>query len=177
MALAGGLLIAQHCNVAKFDKLREMEHRTKTLVFISAFVGAFVAGLDAGLVYNSWPEFANNCIPSDILSHSPTWENFFDNPVTVQFMHRNLAYLTLLSVTTTWIVGRRMNYQLKDVRYIIDYYDGGAVDSMSKLLDVRPAVTDWQNMWDRMVVSYWRFKFETLGFTPKLPIPPTEEHH
>jgi cytochrome c heme-lyase len=76
-----------------------------------------------------------------------------------------------------WIVDRCGQ---RDVRYIIDYYDGGAVDPKSKLftvLDVRPAITDWQNMWDRMVVSYWRFKYETLGFTPKLPIPPTEEHH
>uniref|UniRef100_A0AC35GR96 Cytochrome c oxidase assembly protein COX15 homolog n=1 Tax=Panagrolaimus sp. PS1159 TaxID=55785 RepID=A0AC35GR96_9BILA len=98
-----------HSNVAKIGKLRGMAHGTKTLVFITAFAGAFVAGLDAGLVYNSWPKFANNWIPSDMLSHSPTWKNFFDNPVTVQFMHRNLAYLTLLSVTTTWIIGRRMN--------------------------------------------------------------------
>jgi cytochrome c heme-lyase len=76
-----------------------------------------------------------------------------------------------------WIVDRCGK---REVRYIIDYYDGGAVDPKSKLftvLDVRPAVTDWQNMWDRMVVSYWRFKYETLGFTPNLPIPPTEGHH
>ena len=71
--------------------------------------GAFVAGLDAGLVYNTWPKFAHRWIPEDILSRSPTWKNFFENPVTVQFMHRNLAYLTLLSVTTTWLVGRRLH--------------------------------------------------------------------
>ncbi|VIO92927.1 cytochrome C-type heme lyase, putative [Brugia malayi] len=61
----------------------------------------------------------------------------------------------------------------KDVHYIIDFYDGGAVDPKSKLftiLDVRPALTDVGNVWDRMVVAYWRFKFETLGLTPKLPL-------
>ncbi|EFO19783.1 cytochrome C-type heme lyase [Loa loa] len=61
----------------------------------------------------------------------------------------------------------------KDVHYIIDFYDGGAVDPKSKLftiLDVRPALTDLGNVWDRMVVAYWRFKFETLGITPKLPL-------
>jgi len=75
-----------------------------------------------------------------------------------------------------WIVDRCGQ---RDVRYIIDYYDGGAVDPQSKLftvLDVRPAMTDAQNIWDRMVVAYWRFKYETLGLTPKLPIPPTEGH-
>ncbi|CAD5216912.1 unnamed protein product [Bursaphelenchus xylophilus] len=73
-----------------------------------------------------------------------------------------------------WIVDRCGQ---KDVQYVIDYYDGGAVDPNSKIftvLDVRPALNDPQNVWDRMVVAYWRFKYETLGFAPKLPIPPTE---
>lgn len=75
-----------------------------------------------------------------------------------------------------WIIDRCGQ---REVRYIIDYYDGGAVDPQSKLftiLDVRPAMTDWQNIWDRMVVAYWRFKYDTLGFEPKLPVPPTEGH-
>uniref|UniRef100_A0A915PSB8 Holocytochrome c-type synthase n=1 Tax=Setaria digitata TaxID=48799 RepID=A0A915PSB8_9BILA len=61
----------------------------------------------------------------------------------------------------------------KDVHYVIDFYDGGAVDPKSKLftvLDVRPAMSDFGNVWDRMVVAYWRFKFETLGLTPKFPL-------
>lgn len=73
-----------------------------------------------------------------------------------------------------WIVDRCGQ---REVRYVIDYYDGGAVDPHSKLfthLDVRPAMSDWGNIWDRMVVAYWRFKYETLGLAPKLPIPPTE---
>ncbi|VDO34556.1 unnamed protein product [Onchocerca flexuosa] len=59
------------------------------------------------------------------------------------------------------------------VHYIIDFYDGGAVDLKSKLftiLDVRPAITDLGNVWDRMVVAYWRLKFEILGIAPKLPL-------
>uniref|UniRef100_A0A8R1DJC2 Holocytochrome c-type synthase n=2 Tax=Caenorhabditis japonica TaxID=281687 RepID=A0A8R1DJC2_CAEJA len=76
-----------------------------------------------------------------------------------------------------WIVDR---CGVKQVQYVIDYYDGGAVDPSSKLftiLDVRPAMNDAGNIWDRMVVAYWRFKFETLGFAPNLPIPPTEGHN
>ncbi|PIO73208.1 cytochrome c/c1 heme lyase [Teladorsagia circumcincta] len=74
-----------------------------------------------------------------------------------------------------WIVDR---CGVKEVQYVIDYYDGGSVDPRSKLftiLDVRPAVNDLGNIWDRMVVAYWRFKFDVLGMTPKLPIPPTED--
>jgi cytochrome c heme-lyase len=75
-----------------------------------------------------------------------------------------------------WVVDRCGQ---KEVRYIIDYYDGGNVDAKSKIftvLDVRPAMNDFENIWDRMVVAYWRFKFETLGFPTKLPIPPSEGH-
>jgi len=74
-----------------------------------------------------------------------------------------------------WIVDRCGK---RDVHYIIDYYDGGNVDPKSRLftaLDVRPALDHPQNIWDRMVVTYWRIKYEYLGFRPSLPIPPAEQ--
>lgn len=55
------------------------------------FSGAFVAGLDAGLVYNSWPKMADRWIPDDILAMTPKWKNIFDNATTVQFNHRYLV--------------------------------------------------------------------------------------
>ncbi|KAK6016143.1 hypothetical protein OSTOST_18377 [Ostertagia ostertagi] len=88
--------------------LRGLSHSAKALVFFTAFMGAFVAGLDAGLVYNSWPKFAESWIPENMLTRSPLWKNFFENDVTTQFIHRNLGYLTLLTVTATWLVGCRM---------------------------------------------------------------------
>lgn len=56
-----------------------------------------------------------------------------------------------------WIIDRCG----KDVRYVIDYYDGGAVDPAYKfaLLDVRPAMDSFENIWDRMKVTYMRWKF------------------
>lgn len=61
-----------------------------------------------------------------------------------------------------WIIDRCG----KDVRYVIDYYDGGAVDPKNynfAILDVRPAMDSWENIWDRMKVAYWRWRtnFET----------------
>lgn len=53
--------------------------------------GAFVAGLDAGLVYNSWPKYAGSWIPEDLWLKEPKWRNIFENPATAQFMHRNLV--------------------------------------------------------------------------------------
>lgn len=58
-------------------------------------MGGFVAGLDAGLVYNSWPKFADKWIPEGLLSKQPAWRNLFDNQVTVQFVHRHLVGLML----------------------------------------------------------------------------------
>lgn len=60
-----------------------------------------------------------------------------------------------------WIVDRCG----KDVRYVIDYYDGGVVDSDYKfaLLDVRPAMDSLDNVWDRMRVAYMRWKFSAMN--------------
>lgn len=57
-----------------------------------------------------------------------------------------------------WIVDRCGT----NVKYVIDYYDGGEVDEKYKfaLLDVRPAMDSWQNLWDRMKVTWWRWRFE-----------------
>ncbi|XP_023018707.1 cytochrome c heme lyase [Leptinotarsa decemlineata] len=54
-----------------------------------------------------------------------------------------------------WIVDRCG----KEVRYVIDYYDGGSVDDKYKfaLLDVRPAMDSFENIWDRMKVCWWRW--------------------
>jgi cytochrome c oxidase assembly protein subunit 15 len=53
--------------------------------------GAFVAGLDAGLVYNSYPKMADKWIPDDIMAFSPKVRNITENPTTVQFNHRILV--------------------------------------------------------------------------------------
>lgn len=58
-------------------------------------VGAFVAGLDAGLVYNSFPKMADRWIPSDIAALNPWWKNMFENATTTQFNHRVLVRLVL----------------------------------------------------------------------------------
>ena len=51
----------------------------------------------------------------------------------------------------------------KEVRYIIDYYDGGKVDEHFKfaILDVRPAMDSFENIWDRMKVAYMRWKYSS----------------
>ncbi len=60
--------------------------------------GAFVAGLDAGLIYNSFPMMGDRLWPSEILFLEPAWKNFVENPPSVQFTHRVLAIITFLSI-------------------------------------------------------------------------------
>lgn len=68
------------------------------LVLLQIYLGALVAGLDAGLVYNTWPHIDGALIPSAerLWFETPVWRNFFENALTVQFNHRMLAYAILL---------------------------------------------------------------------------------
>lgn len=63
------------------------------LVLLQIFIGGLVAGLDAGMAYNTWPDMNGQLIPQGLWAMSPAWENLLDNAVTVQFFHRLTAYL------------------------------------------------------------------------------------
>lgn len=82
-------------------QLRKMVISSKALVFLTLVSGAFVAGLDAGLVYNSFPKFADRWIPEDLLLFSPLLRNITENPTCVQFDHRVLGILSLSLITAT----------------------------------------------------------------------------
>ncbi len=64
------------------------------LILATIIYGAFVAGMKAGWVYNTFPLMGGEIIPDELLFHVPWYENFFVNPVTVQFTHRVLAITT-----------------------------------------------------------------------------------
>ena len=67
------------------------------LTFVQLYLGALVAGLRAGRIYNTWPEIDGALIPSAarLFFEEPWWRNLFDNPLTVQFEHRMTAYALL----------------------------------------------------------------------------------
>ena len=62
------------------------------LVYLQIIAGAFVAGLKAGYASNTWPLMNGELIPAGMDQHSPLWMNLFENPLTVQFVHRLIAY-------------------------------------------------------------------------------------
>lgn len=65
-----------------------------TLLLVTIISGGFVAGLDAGLIYNTFPLMGGEWIPEGISALSPWYQNLFENKVTVQFDHRLLAITT-----------------------------------------------------------------------------------
>ncbi|QLF70075.1 COX15/CtaA family protein [Peteryoungia desertarenae] len=68
------------------------------LIFFQIYLGALVAGLDAGFAFNTWPLMDGALIPGDLFAQSPAWLNLFENPKTVQFVHRIGAYVLLAAV-------------------------------------------------------------------------------
>jgi cytochrome c oxidase assembly protein subunit 15 len=65
------------------------------LVLVQIYLGGLVAGLHAGLTYNTWPLIDGAVIPGDLFAIEPAWRNLFENPKTVQFIHRMFAYTVL----------------------------------------------------------------------------------
>jgi cytochrome c oxidase assembly protein subunit 15 len=77
------------------------------LVFVQSGLGALVAGLKAGLTYNTWPLMDGSFVPNGLLIQQPWYVNFFENVTTVQFDHRMTAYAVLmLALAHLWSVVR-----------------------------------------------------------------------
>lgn len=68
------------------------------LVVLQIFAGGLVAGLDAGLAYNSWPLMDGAIVPAGLLAMEPIWLNAFENAKAVQFDHRIIAYALAVAV-------------------------------------------------------------------------------
>tara|TARA_B100000131_G_scaffold321288_1_gene371600 strand:+ start:883 stop:1908 length:1026 start_codon:yes stop_codon:yes gene_type:complete len=66
------------------------------LIYLQIIVGAFVSGMDAGKIYNTWPLMGANYFPDDNNFLFLFKFSAFNEPSLVQFMHRNLAYLILI---------------------------------------------------------------------------------
>lgn len=64
------------------------------LTFVQLYLGALVAGLRAGKIYNTWPDIDGALIPSAarLFFETPWWRNLFENTLMVQFEHRMVAY-------------------------------------------------------------------------------------
>ncbi|KAG5519171.1 hypothetical protein PMAC_002259 [Pneumocystis sp. 'macacae'] len=128
-------LVLKELNSRPFQKLKKMVLTLNCLVFITMLsgsvyyqlnyqinsLGAFVAGLDAGLIYNTFPHMGKSLIPpkSELFSEKYSyntsksdiwWRNMLENPVTVQLNHRILATSTFFLTTIVFLYSRRMTF-------------------------------------------------------------------
>ena len=80
-----------------------------SLITLQIVYGAFTAGLRAGYTYNTYPKMGNSWLPDNLMSErfSSFFSNIVSNPVTVQFIHRNLGLLAVLAVLALWAFSRQ----------------------------------------------------------------------
>ncbi|KAF9178603.1 Cytochrome c oxidase assembly protein cox15 [Haplosporangium sp. Z 767] len=112
--------LAAAINNPVLKRFKGAAHGVVALVFTTVISGAFVAGLDAGLVYNEFPLMGGRLMPpvselfDDKFVHEGDhpkiglWRNMFDNQVTVQFNHRVLATTTFTAISSLLLYSRTL---------------------------------------------------------------------
>ena len=88
------------------------------LIFAQITIGAFVSGMDAGTIYNSWPLMGNSFFPDDNEFKNMFQINAFSDPSLVQFMHRNLAYI--ISVYYIFIFIKVYKNKIKNLYNVVN---------------------------------------------------------
>jgi cytochrome c oxidase assembly protein subunit 15 len=78
------------------------------LAFVTLVAGAFVAGLRAGYIYNTFPLMGGQFVPGEYGALLPWWRNWFENPAAAQFDHRLLAEATWAVVAALWLWSLRL---------------------------------------------------------------------
>jgi heme a synthase len=84
-------------------------------LLVQIYLGALVAGLDAGLKYNTWPTIDGEYMPSldRLLFITPLWRNLFENDLTVQLNHRMLADAIWLLAIVYMVAAWRLRSELR----------------------------------------------------------------
>lgn len=87
--------------------LRRFAYGLSWLIFIMVLSGGFVAGIRAGLAYNTFPLMDGYLIPPDLFLLEPWYRNFFENMTTVQFDHRLIAWILMFTIPLFWFKAMR----------------------------------------------------------------------
>jgi len=99
------------------------------LIVLQIILGAFLSGLDGGLIYNSWPDMNGSFFPNDVSYKDLINTKLLSNPSIVQFLHRSTAYLLLFSIIILNIIYFKKKYDFKyvlifDVAILIQIFLG-----------------------------------------------------
>ena len=94
------------------------------ILFIQIIYGAFVAGLDAGFIHNHWPMMSEGKLMHEtvLTEKTPVYKNFIEGRSGVQFVHRILAFIVVISVVIIYIKGKKIavsNHQLNGLNSLL----------------------------------------------------------
>ena len=87
------------------------------LIVIQIILGAFLSGLDGGLIYNSWPDMNGSFFPNDVKFNDVINSQLLSNPSIVQFLHRSTAYLLLFFIIILNYLYIKQKYDFKYVLF------------------------------------------------------------
>ena len=90
---------------------------TLKLIVLQVVLGAFLSGLDGGLIYNSWPDMNGSFFPNDVGYGDLINTQLFNNPSIVQFLHRSTAYLLLFFIIILNFIYFKKRYDFKYVLF------------------------------------------------------------
>ena len=94
------------------------------ILFIQIIYGAFVAGLDAGFIHNHWPMMSEGKFMHEtvLTEKTPVYKNFIEGRSGVQFVHRILAFIVVISIVIIYIKGKKIavsNHQLNGLNSLL----------------------------------------------------------
>ncbi|MBS1950128.1 MAG: Heme A synthase, cytochrome oxidase biogenesis protein Cox15-CtaA [Cytophagales bacterium] len=84
------------------SKLKNTNTVLIIVLFFQLIYGSFMAGLHTALFAPTWPSINGQWLPDGMGRINPVWENWINNELTIQFIHRGLAYLLLLLTIVWW---------------------------------------------------------------------------
>jgi cytochrome c oxidase assembly protein subunit 15 len=85
------------------------------LIVLQIILGAFLSGLNGGLIYNSWPDMNGSFLPNDVGLEDVINTQLFSNPSIVQFLHRLTAYVLVLFIIILNYIFIKNNYAIKNI--------------------------------------------------------------
>lgn len=81
------------------------------VVFTMMLSGGFVAGTKAGYIINTFPLMNGQWLPDGMLGIDPVWLNAFENPITIQFIHRVMAVFVIFSVIISFSIAFKQRFK------------------------------------------------------------------
>jgi len=99
--------------------LKRLTHTAMLVLVLQLVMGALVAGLKAGHIFNTWPLMGETFVPEGLWFMDPWWLNMLDNAITVQFDHRIGAYVLTILAVVIGFMARNAPRETKNAAYLL----------------------------------------------------------